>query len=411
MDCKRDSLALLHKIKSYQLFCTLTCFTVLTLLLLTFNSQLLLSQKLNFFIKKFSAKSDQNASVDKLFEYYAIHERMCKEENSSLQRISFNGPNPSGYGNKLYSFITSMLIAISPPITLFASINDSVGLKPAEFKLKSYHFSARQPWSLNKNVNLLMSTQVPGDYMRYFYKAGNPLFMEICTNKTYFPKLLYYDLVTSTTINTALSAINTQNATEAYKQESLFRVGFEVGGNILNRIWTPNEAIQAETSAYLAKKFVGHFVIGIQLRFQFLNQSADTLKFLNCATQIENDYLRMHTPLNGSSGFFKWFIASDTEWQLNSILEKYPHKAFSSNGTISHIVYNAKGYSRTILDVELLSRCDEIIITGGSTFGWIAAMKSFKMPFYVNGKSTMQACARANLSYPPHTPYMAGTFK
>jgi hypothetical protein len=52
------------------------------------------------------------------------------------------------------------------------------------------------------------------------------------------------------------------------------------------------------------------------------------------------------------------------------------------------------------MDVELLSKCDEIIVTGGSTFGFIAAIKARKMPFYVNGNSSMEYCEQMKLNRP-----------
>ena len=58
------------------------------------------------------------------------------------------------------------------------------------------------------------------------------------------------------------------------------------------------------------------------------------------------------------------------------------------------------GYEKAIIDVELLSRCDELIITGGSTFGFIAGMKSLKMPYYVNGfDNDMKSCRRNSLGF------------
>ena len=44
-----------------------------------------------------------------------------------------------------------------------------------------------------------------------------------------------------------------------------------------------------------------------------------------------------------------------------------------------HISDDPNGYYRTFLDVELLSKVnDELIITGGSTFGFVAAIKTQK---------------------------------
>jgi hypothetical protein len=52
------------------------------------------------------------------------------------------------------------------------------------------------------------------------------------------------------------------------------------------------------------------------------------------------------------------------------------------------------------MDAELLSKCDEMILTGGSTFGFIASIKARKMPFYVNGKIDMEHCKKMKLNEP-----------
>jgi hypothetical protein len=54
-----------------------------------------------------------------------------------------------------------------------------------------------------------------------------------------------------------------------------------------------------------------------------------------------------------------------------------------------------------MLDVELLSLCDELIVTGPSTFGWVAAMKSLKLPLFINGHNRTEKCLRSKLSDPP----------
>lgn len=361
------------------------------------------------------------ASTDKLNEYFRIHERISKQK-SSLKKISINSGAAGGYGNKLYSFLSSLVIAIltdsqinlkwkdmphyiDPPINIFENITYSEGLTDDEFKNKSIHFQARQPWSVKKNVDLLMKTQVPTrGFLRYFYKSIDPLFMEICTNPEYFEKLSYYHLVTNDTVKEAFKVISNKNSTQQDKQERLFKVGFEVGGNLLNRIWRPNKVVTQEIDYYLNKYFKNSFVIGIQLRYgdgnpnQIYLSENDTSKFIECALDIEREYL-----LNKNFVEFKWFIASDSLASLESILKKYPNKAFTSNGTLAHVAYNSDGYMRTIIDVELLSKCNELIVTGGSTFAWISSMKMQKFPLYINGFSSM-SCKRANLSEAPKIP-------
>ena len=129
----------------------------------------------------------------------------------------------------------------------------------------------------------------------------------------------------------------------------------------------------------------------------------DTLKFINCALQIENAYLEANQGKNFKQ--FKWFIATDLEEQLGKIRNDYPDRVVSASGKIAHVHFAADAFKRAIMDIELLSKCDEVIITGGSTFGWIAAMKSLRMPFYINGKSSlMRKCERVDMSRLPMRP-------
>jgi hypothetical protein len=94
------------------------------------------------------------------------------------------------------------------------------------------------------------------------------------------------------------------------------------------------------------------------------------------------------------------------------IFEHYKEKSFTSNGTLGHIDLDAEdGLRRAVLDVELLSKCDEIIVTSGSTFGWLAAMKTLKLPFYVSGSSEkMVKCTREDMRRPSINPHGTTSF-
>jgi len=104
---------------------------------------------------------------------------------------------------------------------------------------------------------------------------------------------------------------------------------------------------------------------------------------------------------------FKWFVASDLETQVRKLSILYPDKVITASGKIAHVHFEADAYKRAIIDIELLSKCNELIITGGSTFGWMAAMKTLKLPYYINGLSRsedMRKCERVNLSRLPKRP-------
>ena len=164
----------------------------------------------------------------------------------------------------------------------------------------------------------------------------------------------------------ALEAIS-NNASHIDKQERIFQIGFEVGGNLLNRMWQPKNSIKYDVRRFFEKYFRNNFVIGIQLRYHYLSHK-DTEKFINCSLEIEKDYLLNSKTSSSKINSFKWFIASDSQGEIDEITKNYPNKTFTTNEyALGHIVDNKQRIYRTMLDVELLSLCNELIVTGAST--------------------------------------------
>ena len=64
----------------------------------------------------------------------------------------------------------------------------------------------------------------------------------------------------------------------------------------------------------------------------------------------------------------RWYVTSDSTNVIENLVQKYGNKVITGRGRIDHVEKNS-GYERAILDIELLSWCDELILTGGSTFG------------------------------------------
>ena len=128
---------------------------------------------------------------------------------------------------------------------------------------------------------------------------------------------------------------------------------------------------------------------------RYIDEAKDHLKFINCALDIEQDYMLKSKRTDIA---FKWFIATDSNKIRKFLFENYREKSFTSNGTLGHTDSGGIGFRRAVLDVELLSKCDEVIVTSGSTFGWLAAMKTLKMPYYVSGSSDkMMKCLREDM--------------
>jgi hypothetical protein len=331
----------------------------------------------------------------------------------------FSGEIKEGYGNRLYTFLSSLLIAlltdsalivnwrgiekyIEPPIDILYVKNAhgcSKSSKETPFEMK-----AQYAWKSHKDINSIIKTKIPVNHNKFLYKSFDALYMEIACNPNYYEKIRSYNLASEATLDDALHNLNGKTSSEAEKRAACFKVGFEVGGNLLNRIWTPNKLISDIVNAFVETKFKDNFVIGIQMRYHYLmDGELFTYRFINCALQIENDYL-MRGNFSLKSKNVKWFIASDSEKNLNSILATFPGKAFSSKGKVAHIAFHSEGYRRTVIDIELLSKCDELIITGGSTFGFVVAMKTLKLPYFINGYSKMTKCSRTLLADPPVRP-------
>jgi len=195
-------------------------------------------------------RQDDYDSADKLIEYYQIHERISKM-NSSLRKIAFNELSlkggGEGYGNMLYSFLSTFCIAILTqsqlvvrwpkiesyvdlPIDIFMKINKSDGLNESEFKRNYRHIHPRESWLLKKNINSLMTTTLPDSLLRCMYDDLGAYFMEICANPSYYDQLAHYGIVKRETLNEAYQAISKKNISEDEKQRKLFQVGFEFGG-------------------------------------------------------------------------------------------------------------------------------------------------------------------------------------
>ncbi len=122
------------------------------------------------------------------------------------------------------------------------------------------------------------------------------------------------------------------------------------------------------------------------------------------------------------------FVTSDGEEIVKDIVKAYGNKTIVTAEPAGHVANSPQAYPRAIIDVELLSLCDKLIITGyysffvicaevqilfnslfcciwqgGSTYGFLAAMKSFVNPYYINGQANMTHCLRHRLSQPSIT--------
>jgi hypothetical protein len=353
--------------------------------------------------------------IDRIEEFKLIHKNIIQNKTKEV-KVSINGPTPDGYANKLYSMLSSMVIAIltdsaliirwpdidtyiqEPLYKSFSKEFDLSEQNELNANYKQDEVYSPQPkfgWIIEKNMSILIRTKLPSNKNRFSYKIIKAYFYELCSNPIYYKKLTYYNLVDLKTIGKALDSFNSNSNKEMSNE--ILKIGFEVGGNLLNKLWIPNQKLLNKINYYYKNHFENNYVIGIQFRSYYLKPEEDFNVFIDCALELEKHATKAKA--------IKWFVTSDSNEIIQQILaSNYKEKLITTNETIGHIEKGKNFYERTILDNELLSKCDEIIITGGSTFGFIASMKRLKLPYYVNGQRNMKKCRKTELSEPPLTP-------
>jgi hypothetical protein len=171
-----------------------------------------------------------------------------------------------------------------------------------------------------------------------------------------------YGLASKGTLKKAFAIMNsTQILTTSDTLNTVYRVGFEIAHNILRLFWKPTSLVTNQVDFIYEKYFKNNYVIGMQLRYEYLNW-IDTFAFIRCARRIQGA-AKTKMPV-------KWFISADNGFFIEQIRKYYPHKVIAATGIITHIDADTNGFERALVDIELLARANEHIITAGSTFGY-----------------------------------------
>ena len=170
------------------------------------------------------------------------------------------------------------------------------------------------------------------------------------------------------------------------------------------RYWRPKPNYQAAIDKMFDTYFKDNFVIGVQIRQEFINFKADIASFFDCALFIEKQYLKECEMTNQKPKPVKWYVACDCPECARGFL-KSNISQFNKmmNQTIFGIyLLGNLYYANALFDVEMLSLCDRMVTTGGSTFGFVPAMKNrnFNRPYYLNGNRGMKQCEILNFSRP-----------
>lgn len=342
---------------------------------------------------------------DPLDDYIKLHNSNRKRKFFKI--VSCRDIRP-GYANKIYNVLSALIIAILtdssfyliwPEIEQFVQppLCD-VFHQPKLIKPIKISVITSNSWGFRKNITGLINKKLP-NVSHSIFNSNKAYFFYLTSNPIFYPKLLGYKLVKRKTIESAKTALSQMSK----NVEPFLTIGFEVGHRLIQKFWKLNANFNRIIEDFYNKKFRGFFIIGIQIRTQFLKRNDSDLKsFINCALQIEK--------MVSNNLTFKWFLTSDSGKALKKITKIYPNKTIIGKGAIGHILWNKNAYFRTVMDSELLAKSDEIIITGGSTFGFVSSIRKGKLPFYIDGIDSNYPCKRMNFSHLPRSKYGSAIF-
>ncbi|RNA13026.1 hypothetical protein BpHYR1_031704 [Brachionus plicatilis] len=360
---------------------------------------------------------------DPLQKFKSNHEAIINLASQSINKkvVFHKRLNSGGYGNSLYSMLSALLIAIIsesalisdweyieyfvvPPLKNVFHKYEPTSELNINFKTNYLLSTSKNAWIYDKNVDIYLENSLPRDQNRIQFESLSAYFFDVCAQPQNFDKLLEYKLASNKTIeraNISVSQRKTGKQSDAQIVEDLLLVGFEVGSVLINKFWKPQTFLTDQINSFYDREFRAHFVIGMQLRFLYMNKQ-DVDKFFKCAFYIEK--------INGVQKA-KWFLTGDDNHRIDALYVQYPDRFIMGQGKIAHSSFSSIGsYERTILDNELLARSNEILFTGGSTYGFVAALRQNKLPYCVEGRSNKpfdenQPCKRMSLNRGPKRTY------
>ena len=181
--------------------------------------------------------------------YKSIHKSI--RQGSLPPKVIFSRSLYGGYGNKLNTLLTSLVMAIlsdsalliewkhisqfvqEPLLSSFynASLNQTNNDFNYNYNNDSINFfqlPEKNAWKTNKNMTELIKTTLPTNTSRILYKHQPAYFFEICSNPIYYEKLHFYGLVKRETIDRAFEITNNLNKySNDDMQRDILKIGFE----------------------------------------------------------------------------------------------------------------------------------------------------------------------------------------
>ncbi|CAF0871454.1 unnamed protein product [Brachionus calyciflorus] len=382
------------------------------IIILAFTSLILIY----YFNSYFNHEQTYVAFFKSIDHYIQIHNKIIQSRESTPKKLVFFFPHWNGYGNKIYGLLSAFTVSVLTESAIFIDwpeaeaffqppLNNTFKKYPAhsslsfEFKNRTLNYRLttqdKNHFEYKKNLDFLLNETIPFHKTRLLYSDDvKPYFFTICSNPIYYEKILHYNLAKIETIREARMALfSSQNESQVI--DKLYAIGFEVAHNLLNKLWTLKSKFKYQIEKFQQDNFKNYFIIGIQLRSDYMKYR-DLKLFIRCARYIEK--------INNATDRAKWFISTDMKNVFPILKKKFGDKVIEGRGKIGHITYDDNTMYRTVFDNEILSKSNEIIITGGSTFGFVASLRQGKMPYFVEGERQNEwngACNRATFDKGP----------
>jgi hypothetical protein len=360
-------------------------------------------------------KSSKSVLVDSTtFDTFVFDRHM---RASVLQsKLVFSHKSKYGYANIVYNFLNGLFLSLTHNASYQMEWPDAepyldVRLSSFAFNKQPLNTYSRPDGTLvevyitetasylysswpNKKYLHNITTKIEMNYSILHLDDMRPVFFELACNPMHFDLLQNLGFVSERTISKAKLVYENGSFIEKNDEniETLYHVGFEFAYTVLNHIWRPSQSLQKIINEFVTTYFHGYYVIGLQFRFVYMfSDDQEIDNFIQCALDVTENEMTNHGKI------VRWFVTSDNARNLKQLLNNYPNYVVTAQlNSSTHILHEDTGMSfeKSIVENELLSKCDEIIVTGGSTFGFLAAMRSGRMPLYFNGKRNSTNCPR-----------------
>jgi len=314
---------------------------------------------------------------NKVHSYHDYQPFCNKDMNESFPSVSSDRfivfrPTNTGTGNRLLALISSYLLSIVTGRQFMIDWQ----ITPV--------FSAELS-QLFTSTKIVFSSEAHGLY-NITNNDANYLDIIVCRQCSFRPHTDSYSVITSKDINSLYQKkylIVTSNAYFAtslianhnyrsmicskFQKGQLFKVLFE-------ELFTLTDELN-KTIDSLSQQFNNNKVIGIQIRNKdrVAFPSKDIYRFFNCADVIGSKYPNA-----------MFFIATDTPSITEYAKEFFKDRLITSN--LDPHVFDIQGIKSAIIDLILLSKCHELILTPYSTFGSVSAAIGGVIPHYITRK-------------------------